>query len=82
MGPGLDPRAAPLRRCVSVALAYGRYLAGVIRATAFWGTVLLPLVIVASLATDLGGVAPGHFVVLVGLNVLCILLGREYRPGE
>jgi len=83
MGLGLDPPgAATLRRVVTGGLACVSYAVRLCRATAFWGTILLPPVIVGGLATDLATSAPVRLPALVALNVLCILLGRRYRPDE
>jgi len=83
MGLGLDPlEAAPLRRCVTGVFACISYATDLLRATAFWGTILLPFVILGGLVTDDPTSSPVHLALLVCLNVLCILLGRSYRPSE
>ncbi|WP_324664680.1 hypothetical protein [Haloarcula sediminis] len=83
MGPGPEtPGAATLRRCVTGVLTYTSYVAEMLRAMAFWGTIFLPFAIVGGLATDLAASAPTRFLALVGLNVLCVLLGRGYRPSD
>jgi len=56
------------------------YAARMIRATAFWGSILLPFVIVAGMVTDIATTAPLYLALLVGLNVVCLLLSRGYRP--
>jgi len=82
MGPGLDPlEAAPLRRFATGVRVCISYAADVLRATAFWGTILLPFVIVGGLVTETPTSSPVRLALLVGLNVLCILLGRSYRPN-
>jgi len=83
MGLGPDTLGTTvLRRFATRVLTCAGYAVELIRATAFWGTVFLPLVIVAGLVTDLVTSAPFGLGLLVALNVLCILLGRSYRPGE
>ena len=83
MGPGRDTlESAALGRCATGVFACVGYAVGLIRAAAFWGTIFLPLVIVAGLVTDLVTSVPYRLGLLIGLNVLCILLGRSYRTGE
>jgi len=83
MGLGLDTLGAGiLQQVVTGGFACVSYVVEMFRATAFWGTILLPFVIVAGLLTDLATSAPVRMLVLVGLNVCCILLGRSYRPGD
>jgi len=80
MGLGLDTLGAgTLRRLATGVVTFASYLADFLRATAFWGTIVLPLVIVAGLLTTS---APARLALLVGLNVLCILIGRSHRPGD
>ena len=81
LGPG-TLGAATLQRCVTGVLACTSYAAEILRATAFWGTILLPIAIVAGLAADLAVSAPTLFLALVGLNVLCVLVSRGYRPND
>ncbi len=81
MSPG-TPGAATLRRCLTGVLACTSYAVTILRAAAFWATILLPFAIVAGLATDLAASAPTRFLALVGLNVLCVLLSRGYRPNR
>lgn len=76
--------AQSLRICVyglGQLVAAVRYVLAAVRATAFWGTILLPFVIVGSLVTGLATAEPPLFAVLLGLNVLCIVFGRRYSPG-
>jgi hypothetical protein len=68
---GLFRFAAAVRRCLEF-----------LRATAFWGTILLPFVILGALVTDVATREPLLIVALLGLNVVCIGFGRRYRPGE
>jgi hypothetical protein len=63
--------AAAVRRCL-----------GVLRATAFWGTILLPFAVVGALLTDLATSDPFLFTVLLGANLLCIVLGQSYHPND
>jgi len=58
------------------------YAVRMIRATAFWGTILLPFVVLGGLLTDAATSAPGRLALVVALNVCCILIGRSYRPGD
>ncbi|MFC6758175.1 MULTISPECIES: hypothetical protein [Haloarcula] len=83
MGLGLDPLGAgALRRFVTGVVACVSYAAELLRASAFWGTIVLPLIIVAGLVTDLATSAPVRLPLLVVLNVVCLLLSRGYRPGD
>ena len=83
MGLGLDPLgSSALRRCATGVATCTSYIVELLRATAFWGTILLPLVIVGGLLTDTATSDPTQLALLVGLNVLCILFGRSYRPGD
>jgi len=54
----------------------------VVAATAFWGTILLPLAIVWTLLTGLAAAEPPLLVALLGLNVVCILVGQRHHPAE
>ena len=49
-----------------------------IRGLAFWTTIPMPLVIVATLLT---GVTPLVVAGLVVLNVVCAVLGQSYSPN-
>ena len=89
MNPGSGSLGAVLRRCTIgvLDLVIGvidcvSYAVRMVRATAFWGTVLLPFVVLGGLLTDAVTSAPGRLALLVGLNGLCILLGRGYRPND
>jgi len=53
-----------------------------VRATAFWATILLPLVVLTALITDTVTTAPYLVGVLVCLNIGCIIFGHDYRPGQ
>ena len=64
---GLDRLTAAVRCCLGIA-----------RAAAFWGTVLLPFATIWVLLT-------GRPVLVVGLltaNVVCLVVGRRYQPGQ
>ncbi|MDS0284580.1 hypothetical protein [Haloarcula onubensis] len=89
MGTEPGTLGSVLRRCavgaldVFIAVFDGvAHAATYVRATAFWATILLPFVIVGGLLTEAAASAPTLFASLVGLNVLCILLGRSYRPSS
>jgi len=83
MGLGLDTLGAgTLRRAVSGVVACVGYAAELLRASAFWGTIVLPVVIAAALVTDIATAVAARLPVLVVLNIVCILLGRGYRPGD
>jgi len=81
MGMGLGTLGAVVVRCCTVIITGVSYCVGLLRATAFWGTIILPLVIVGGLLTNIATSAPSGLAVLVGLNVLCIVLGRSYRTS-
>jgi len=51
-----------------------------VRGLAFWTTIPLPLVIVATLLTGAVAAAPLLVVGLVVLNVLCAAIGQPYSP--
>lgn len=74
--------SVPIRRYVTVFFTAIRYAMDLLRATAFWGTILLPAIILCGLVTNMAASAPLGLALLVGLNVLCIVLGRSYRPGD
>lgn len=84
---GMEPGSLTAQSLRAFAYGLGRLVAAVryalfaFRATAFWGTILLPFVIVGALATGLATAEPLLFAVLLGLNVLCIVVGRRYSPG-
>jgi|GEM_PF-2390593 hypothetical protein len=87
LGPGT--LGAALRRCTIgvLDLVVGvidciTYAVRVLRATAFWGSIFLPFVVIGGLLTDAATAAPVRLALLVGLNGLCILLGRRHRPGD
>jgi len=74
-----------LRACVyslSQVVAAVRCCLGFLRATAFWGAILLPVVIVGVLLDGLATSEPFAFTVLVGLHVICLVLGQRHRPNE
>ena len=77
LGPlaALSGRACAYVRGRSAAAV--RWCFGMARAGAFWGTVLLPFVTVGTLATE-----PPLFVVPLGVNLVCLVLGRQYRPNR
>lgn len=83
MGLGLDTLGAgAVRRFVTAVVSCVSYAAELLRASAFWATIVLPLVIVAGLVTDLATTTPVRLPLLVVLNVTCLLLSRGYRPGD
>jgi len=71
-----------LRRVATGVLACSRFVVGLVRATALWAIMVLSLIIVEGLVTDLVTSAPVGLGLLIGPNVLCILVGRSYRPGD
>lgn len=52
----------------------------VVRAAGFCGTILLPFAVSGSLLTGVATSDPGLFSMLLFLNILCIVLGRNYSP--
>ena len=75
--PSRQTSAVPLRFQAS---CIERFVAGV-RAVAFWAAALLPIAVLASLAT---GAASRHPSVLAGalaLNAVCAIIGHEHSPN-
>jgi hypothetical protein len=73
--PSRPTSAVPL-----LASCIERFVAGV-RAVAFWTAALLPIAVLASLAT---GAASRHPSVLAGaltLNAVCAIIGHEHSPN-
>jgi hypothetical protein len=59
----------------------GAHAVTAVQGVAFWATIPLPLVIVATLLTGTVASAPVLVVGLVLLNVVCAVLGHTYSPN-
>lgn len=51
-----------------------------VRGVAFWATIPMPLVVVATLLTGFVATSPLLVAGLVVLNVLCAVIGQPYSP--
>ncbi|MBV0925592.1 hypothetical protein KTS45_15405 [Halomicroarcula limicola] len=52
-----------------------------VRGIAFWGTILLPVLIASTLVTGFVASSPRSVVALVALNVVCAVVGRNHSPA-
>ena len=52
-----------------------------VRATAFWATAILPLVVFAGLALGLAGQYPDVLVAVLAINVVCAVVGHSHSPN-
>ena len=53
-----------------------------VRATAFWAAALLPLVVIAGLATGLAGQYPAALAGALALNAVCAVVGHGHAPKQ
>ncbi|WP_178918077.1 hypothetical protein [Natronomonas gomsonensis] len=51
-----------------------------VRAAAFWAAALLPLVVIAGLATGLAGQYPEALAGALALNAVCAVVGHGHAP--
>lgn len=72
--PSITPRLPQLVSGCIERLATG------VRATTFWAAALLPLAILASLATGIAGQYPAALGGALALNALCAVIGHSYAP--
>ena len=79
----MEPETLAVRSLRAVAYGLGqlataiRWLLGAVRAVAFWGTILLPFLVVGALVSGLVRSDPVLFGLLVGFNVFCLLLSQR-----
>jgi hypothetical protein len=74
--PSPSPATADRQRFVA---AFAARLATGVRATAFWSAALLPLVIVAALAS--GAVGIDTVGIALAVNAACAIVGHNYSPN-
>ena len=60
----------------------GAHAADAVRGLAFWATIPLPLVVVATLLTGVVSSAPQLVAGLVCLNVCCAVVGHTHAPDR
>lgn len=65
----------------AVAAWIDRLVSG-IKAAAFWGAAVLPLVVIAGLAVGTIGQSPAILAVVLGLNAVCAVVGHGHTPGR
>ena len=69
----------PRRIGATLSTQFRRLTVGGVRATAFWATVLLPLVYVPlAYATE----GAGMLLALLALHIVCVVLGHEHNHPE
>jgi len=79
----MEPETLAVRSLRAVAYGLGqlataiRWLLGAVRAVAFWGTILLPFLVVGALVSGLARSDPSLFGLLFGLNVCCLVVSQR-----
>ena len=53
-----------------------------VRATAFWTSTVLPLLVVAALVAGAAGQYPAVLAGVLALNVVCVVVGHGHSPGR
>lgn len=61
-------------------IAWGDRLLDGVRATAFWATATLPLLLLAGLATGVAGQYPFALAAVLAINVVCAVIGHGHSP--
>lgn len=74
------PTVVPTLRALASRVAKSCLTA--VRATAFWATIPLPLVVLGMLVSGVVTTAPLLVAGLVLLNVLCAAVGHDHSPGS
>lgn len=83
MSNATSPRSSPVVPALTqlTAAVAGHFRSGV-RAVAFWIAALLPLAVLALLATGLADRDPLELLGLLALAAVCAVVGHDHSPGR